>query len=157
VPQPLWLQYAPLIVVGVALLAHALCVNSIFYQDDYPQMLNNSRLRQGHWYLWPRRALVILSYYLTYWACGLEFRPIPFHVFNLLLHSGTSLIAFFVVREFFTHVETKTLRVNAEWGAFAAATLFACHPLTTEVTNYVRGRDMGMVTLLALLAVWFAG
>ncbi|MGC3989827.1 MAG: hypothetical protein QM796_09155 [Chthoniobacteraceae bacterium] len=38
---------------------------------------------------------------------------------------------------------------NAAW---LAALIFAVHPLTTEMTNYVRARDHGLVTLFSLLA-----
>jgi hypothetical protein len=98
-----------------------------------------------HDYWWPKavsglyRPLTTLSYLANYALFGNADRPAGYHVVNLLLHWANASLAFLLVRSL----------TGAVWPAFAAAALFAVHPIDTEaVTNLV-----GRADLLAALSV----
>lgn len=108
---------------------------------------------QGAWRAVPQRALTYLTYVLTYRTGGMS--PVAFHAGNLALHAAVSLVLLGFARDF--------LAVAAEWPEAPArrvsgwaALLFAAHPLCSEMPNYARARDIGLVTLCALLAAWAA-
>lgn len=63
-----------------------------------------------------------------------------FHLTNVLLHAGCAVLVFALVRRF----------ARDEWIGFAAAVLFAVHPLAAETVAWVSGRMMLLSTLFAL-------
>jgi tetratricopeptide (TPR) repeat protein len=67
------------------------------------------------------------------WFLG-DDTPFGYHLFNLLLHGGVTLLLFLVLQELLgTAPEAKTV-------AFAAALLYAVHPIHTEAVAWAVGR-----------------
>ncbi|MCK4412189.1 MAG: tetratricopeptide repeat protein [Candidatus Eisenbacteria sp.] len=78
------------------------------------------------------RPLTSLTYHLQLALWGKD--PVPFHVFNLLLHGGAALLALVLMR---------CLIPGRRGLAFSIALLFAVHPIHTEaVTNLVGRADL---------------
>jgi tetratricopeptide (TPR) repeat protein len=74
-------------------------------------------------------------------------RPFGYHLLNLLLHAGATMLLFLVLREILAN------EPRGDIIAFVAALLFAVHPLHTEAVASIVGRS----ELLAagfLLAAW---
>src|SRR5260370_7207930 len=74
-------------------------------------------------------------------------RPFGYHLLNLLLHAGVTMLLFLVLREILAN------EPRGDIIAFVAALLFAVHPLHTEAVASIVGRS----ELLAagfLLAAW---
>jgi tetratricopeptide (TPR) repeat protein len=97
------------------------------------------------------RPLPPLLYMLTYQFAGLT--PWVFHAVNILLHAGTSVLAFLIVLNLLGRhhpVEAATNR----WAALAGALVFATHPIHTEAVTWVAGiMDLGC-TFFALLSFY---
>ena len=76
-----------------------------------------------------------------------------FHAGNLALHVTVSLVLLGFARDFLADAaglpDARARRIGG-W----AALLFAVHPLCSEMPNYARARDIGMVSLFSLLAAW---
>ena len=74
-------------------------------------------------------------------------RPFAYHVVNWLLHAGVTVLLFLVLKAILG------TQLRCDWVAFAAALLFAVHPIHTEAVASIVGRS----ELLAagfLLAAW---
>jgi len=88
------------------------------------------------------RPLVSLSYLIDLRLWG--DRPPYYHVTNLLLHSASSVLVFFILRAI----------LEKSWPAWLGALLFAIHPVHTESVSWISGRDdviCGFFFFLALL------
>jgi len=142
----------------LAALAIAIYANSIsngFVGDDKYQLLRNPLVTDpaqiprifasgawsfsgiaGNYY----RPLQLLIYLLLYEAAG--FHAAVFHLFMILLHAGNTVLLYLLVS-----------RMAASRVAFAAAALFAVHPIHTEVVDWVAAVPDLMVTTLVLLGV----
>ncbi|MDD5758575.1 MAG: tetratricopeptide repeat protein [Desulfobulbaceae bacterium] len=90
------------------------------------------------------RPLTILTLALNRWLLGPD--PWAYHLFNVLLHALVSLLFFQLLRCWKISV----------WHSFAAAALFAVHPIHTEVLNEVIGRSELLAALFFLLALRLA-
>jgi protein O-mannosyl-transferase len=91
------------------------------------------------------RSVTIASFALNWAAAGAH--PLVFHLVNLLLHTAVVVVLYLVLRSLLDSVP------NASTIAFAAALLFAVHPIHTEAVASIVGRS----ELLAagfLLAAW---
>lgn len=91
------------------------------------------------------RPVTFATLALNWMAAG--YKPLGYHLLNLLLHAAVVLLVFFVLRNI--------LEATAfgELASFAAALLFAVHPIHTEAVSSIVGRS----ELLAagfLLAAW---
>ena len=139
---------APTILLA-ALLAHGLCVQAIFYQDDWPQIVANDWVSLGSWWEAGQRALTYFTYWLTYALFGMS-AP-AFHAGNLLIHGVVAVAVGGFARAFL--VEAADLPPErAERIGWWAGLLFAVHPLCSEVLNYTHARDLELVTLFSVLA-----
>ena len=88
------------------------------------------------------RPLTVLSYALNYRVSGLS--ATAFHATNVALHAGTALMLFLFAGEL----------LGSAAAAFAAASIFAVHPIHVEAVTGVVGRAEILVTLFALVALW---
>ncbi len=98
------------------------------------------------------RPAMHVIYALEFQLFGLK--PWGFHLVNLLLHAGVSVLVFLLVRRLFADLGGSL----AEGGRgfltpeFAAALLFATHPVNTEAVAWVAAVPELSFTLLGLLA-----
>jgi len=101
------------------------------------------------------RPLVNLSFALNYAAGGLDVRG--YHVVNIALHLACALLAFGFIRR-----TLELPRVRRRFGAgsidlaFAAALLWAVHPLNSEVVDYLTQRSESLMALMYLLTLYAA-
>jgi tetratricopeptide (TPR) repeat protein len=139
------------ILASAVLATYANAVSGPFILDDQasvvqnPQIQHPSRLRD---ILVPApdspvagRPLVSLSFALNYAAGGFDVRG--YHLVNIGLHIACALLAFAIAR-----------RTVPPALAFAAALLWAVHPLNSEVVNYVSQRTESMMAACYLLTVY---
>jgi hypothetical protein len=154
---------AGVIALAVA-LTYANSLNGPFVLDDEAAVAQNTQIQS----LDPGRVLrpdtespvagrplVNLSLALNYAAHGLDVRG--FHIVNIALHLICALLAFGLIR--------RTLLLphfggppgeHAETFAFAAALIWAVHPLNSEVVDYMTQRSESMMAAFLLLTVFAA-
>lgn len=155
---PGWLPH----VAVLAALAVAVYANSIgngFIGDDKIQLLKNPLVTdpaniprllgsgvwsilgvQGNYY----RPFQFLVYLLLYQCAG--FDAAAFHLFMVLLHAVNTALLYFLVRRF-----------APAHASFAAAALFAVHPIHTEAVDWIAALPDLMLTTLVLAGVlWLA-
>jgi tetratricopeptide (TPR) repeat protein len=151
-PLPTWLCSAALGLLG--LLAYANSLHGVFIFDDTISIVENPNLRT----LWSAkllrsawgesallgRPLVALSFALNYALHGLDVRG--YHIGNIALHLTCAMLLFVLIRR---------IRQSTAF-AFACASLWMLHPLTTEVVNYISQRTESMMALFYLLTVYAA-
>ncbi len=89
------------------------------------------------------RPLVHFSYMLEYRFVGLN--PLFYHLTNLIIHLGNSVVLFFVFLCIFKKRVT----------SFCAAALFAVHPVHWEAVSNVAGRSILLCALGYFLALFF--
>lgn len=155
---PEWLAPA----AGIAALAIAVYATSLangFVSDDKIQLLRNPLLTSlsqiphifgsGVWSTWDPghpgnyyRPLQFLVYLAIYELAG--FSAPAFHLFMVLLHAANSAMLFLFVR-----------RLAPGRLAFAAAALFAVHPIHTEVVDWIAAVPDLMVTTIVLAGIWW--
>ena len=146
-----WIVVPTILLAG--LLAHGGCAGSIFYLDDWNQIVANDWVDHGLWWEAGPRAITYFTHWLTYALWGLS-AP-AFHVGNLLFHLGTALVAAGFARQLLEEGAGFSPR-RAQRVGWWTGLLFAVHPLCSEVTNYVRTRDIELTTFFSLLAAWAA-
>ena len=160
-----WAVPALLGIAGAAGAAHANGLEGVFLYDDEEDILANPHLRT----LWPPwvpltapmrsglsgRPVASLSFALNHAFGGLD--PWGYHVVNLAIHVLAAWALFALVR--------RTLRLESlakRFGpastplAFAAAVLWAVHPLTTASVTYVVHRIEALASLFLLLTLYGA-
>ncbi len=148
------------VLILVAVLPYLNTLLNGFVQDDNRQILSNPYLRsfshlreifatnvwsyvgaQGmtNYY----RPLMTLGYLLCYQFLG----PLAygFHLANVVLNAGVVCLAFLVTERIF---HDRTL-------GFAAAVIFALHPIHSESVNWIAAVTDLQLTLFYLLTFWF--
>ncbi len=148
--MPPWLPAAALAALAIAVYANSLANG--FVGDDQFQLLRNPLVKDaggiprlfglgawsflgitGNYY----RPLQFLVYLLIYQCAG--FQASAFHLFMVLLHAGNTVLLFLFVRR---------------WApgriAWAAAALFAVHPVHTEPVDWVAALPDLMLTAFVL-------
>jgi len=141
-----------LLLIAATLVYTNTLLNSFTY-DDFLYVLNNPTVTAPtiRGFLEPTRAfnlfrpVTFVSFALN-WVVG-YIHPLTYHLANLLIHAAVSLLLYLLCR--------KVLEQTPEGDnvAFAAALLFAVHPIHTEAVASIVGRS----ELLAagfLLAAW---
>ena len=132
-------------IIAASALAHLWCLGSVFYLDDYVQIVHNKKLVTGEFWTSGLTAWTQFWYAVQYRLFGIS-GP-GFHAVNWLLHTAAACVLFAFGRDF--------LGDRARWRvALFGAVLFAVHPLGSEIPNYARSQDLAWVTLFSLLAAW---
>ena len=132
-------------IIAASALAHLWCLGSVFYLDDWSQIVNCEYFKTGRFWEAKKNAWSNLGYLLEYQLFGLS--PVGFHAVNWILHTSVACVLFGFGRDF--------LRDRWPTGvAWFAALLFSVHPLASEIPNYARTQDLAWVTLFSLLAAW---
>jgi Flp pilus assembly protein TadD len=147
------------LIVFAAALAFGNTFANGFQLDDFYRVVDNPGIQSVHpvsrHFTDPRtmstldritqyRPLLPLTLSLNYWWGGLS--PAGYHALNLALHAAAALLAYALMLALV--VERRV--------ALLAALLFAVHPVSGIVVNYVSARDLGMMLafLLASLLVY---
>lgn len=123
----------------------AFILDDLYIARDNPHFLEPNLitiLRSDYWYGFENsglyRPLTILSLLVNRWILGDG--PLGFHLVNVLLHAGVTLLLWRVLL---------ALQLDTA-GARIAAILFAVHPLHIESVNVIVGRSELLVALLLL-------
>jgi len=99
------------------------CLEGQFVSDDLLIVEGEHILATGsiNW-IFPQEAIykLVIKYF------GLK--PLPLHIFYVLLHSINSILVFFLLCKFFTKIS-----------AFIGALFFAVHPIHTESVSWISG------------------
>jgi len=133
-------------VMLLALWAYWYSLGGGFHFDDQDIFLDPYIVSSGFGWkilrLMQTRPLTFLSFHWNYLAGGSA--PLGFHVVNLLLHAGNSVLVYLIGR-----------RVLRDSLALLAGVLFAIHPLQTQAVNYVFERATLLAACFALLSLLF--
>ncbi len=142
------------IVLGLTALVYANSLFNGFTMDDELYIQRNPQVTEHTLRLLFQpnaasnvfRPVTFASLALNWIAAG--YKPLGYHLVNLLLHAGVTVLLLLVLRDVLTRL------AYGELVSFAAVVLFAVHPIHTEAVSSVVGRS----ELLAagfLLAAWF--
>jgi len=131
---------------ALAISVYVTALHNPFVYDDYHTVIENAsiqsagNLRAIFWHD-VTRPLVNFSYAVDRAVWGPA--PFGFHLTSLLIHALNVALLFCLARR---------LRLDVA-PAFAAAALFAVHPMMTEAVGYVSGRSEVLCATLVLLAL----
>jgi Flp pilus assembly protein TadD len=153
------------VIVVAVVLAYANSLRGPFVLDDNASIVQNEQIRElsrPSAVLLPERdspvagrPLVNLSFALNYAAGGLDVRG--YHAVNVALHLVCALLAFGLIRR---TLELPRVRRHVAGSsidlAFAAALLWAVHPLNSEVVDYLTQRSESMMAALYLSTLYTA-
>lgn len=157
------LWWRPAILVAAVMVTYVNSLSGPFILDDRASVIDNLQIRE--WWrlggvLFPERdssvagrPLVNLSLAINYASGGLDVRG--YHIWNIAVHTCCALLLFGIARRTF---ELSSLRArfesNAPPLAFAAALIWALHPLNTEAVDYLIQRTESMMALFYLLTLY---
>jgi tetratricopeptide (TPR) repeat protein len=155
-----------LVVVTVAVLCYANALGGEFVYDDTLLIVNNDIIKdprriaqlfstnlwgligqQSNYY----RPLPALLFMVLHAVVGLE--PAPFRAVNVVLHGGTTALVFLTAATLLVTQGVSLTR--ARWSAFAAAAMFAAHPIHTEAVAWISGVMDVSCTFLSVLAIYW--
>ena len=132
----------PAIVVALSLGVYGNTLFNDFTFDDYREIVNNPLLRDFEWKNFaltfspgpgkpepPGRPVPLLTFAGNYAIGGLN--PAGYHLVNLILHAGVSLLIYAVGRVIFP---------DRRRFSFLVAAFFACHPVHADVVAAAVGR-----------------
>ena len=135
----------------IAFAVYAGCLSSDFVMDDFLHVLANPWIKSPRHLpeifgssLWSYggantslyRPLVHVFFMGTYFLFGSD--PLGYHLLNLLLHAGVTVFLFLVTADVLAR-QPATSAPTATFAAFAAAVLFATHPVHCESVAWVSG------------------
>jgi len=136
----------------VTLAAYALTLGAPFQFDDRGVILRETAVHSLGWASLHGLRPLLKSSYALCWVVG-GGAPLPFHVFNLLVH----LLNVELVLRLYTAVTQRSSRwpypTSLGPGVAIAGALFALHPIQTEAVAYVSGRSASLATSFQLLAL----
>jgi Flp pilus assembly protein TadD len=153
----------PLLLVAATLAAFCNVFDNAFHLDDFYRVVDNPGIQsiQPIWrhFIDPRtmstldriteyRPFLPLTLSLNFWWSGS--RVAGYHAFNLLAHLAAALLLYGFLLEL---MRSGRRDDDAAPGwerdvAFLAALLFAVHPVSGIVVNYISARDLGMMEAL---------
>lgn len=156
--------------VGAALLTlmvvavYANSFSGVFLLDDLHSIVDNPAIQD----LWPFDELETFERPLVKWTLALSYTwslaltgdglsPLGFHLFNTLVHLGSVLLFFDLMRR--TVVRMDPLSVwRKGWIptaiAFVAAAVWSVHPLNTQAVTYIIQRGESMMAMFFLLVLY---
>jgi tetratricopeptide (TPR) repeat protein len=156
-----WLAAA--LLVGIVLVSYYNSITGALVLDDAATVTDNASIRQ----LWPLgpallppndagvggRPIANLTFAVNYALGGLDVRG--YHVFNLALHCAAALTLFGVVRRTLLRPVWRARYAAAATPlGLAAAAIWAAHPLTTAVVDYVSQRTEALMACSYLLTLY---
>ncbi len=81
----------------------------------------------------------------------------PFHAISITLHAANAILLFLIARILLQRevgIDADGRARQADMVAFAAAALFAVHPLATESVNYISSQSVPLAAFFYLLSFW---
>jgi len=143
-----------LLVAAVVLIYANSLVNG-FTMDDELYIPHNPQVTQHslHLLVQPNaasnvfRPLTFATFAVNWMAAG--YKPFGYHLLNLLLHAAVVVLLLLLLRELLAESP------HYESVCFAAALLFAVHPVHTEAVSSVVGRSELLAAGFLLAAWWF--
>lgn len=145
-----------LILLGLLVWGNTI-FNQLFISDDEDQIINNVLIRDisnipkifsGSTYYREEsgkqfglfyRPLMLSVYTLLYQMHGPD--PLVFHLFQLLVHIGSSVLLFIILKEF----------IDDAW-SFAGASLFLVHPMASDVVLHAANLQDALMLFFGLLS-----
>src|SRR5437870_8564095 len=156
------LVYSLLLALITIIVFWRVATNDFTYWDDLGTIHHNPRLNpptvQNLLWYWGHSELgLYIPVTYTVWGVlaaearldepdefGIALDPSPFHETSLIVHVGSVLLVFAILR-----------RVSGRDGpSFVGALLFAIHPLQTEAVAWASGLKDVLFGFFALLAIW---
>jgi len=145
-----------MVLVAATILAYVNCFGTGFQFDDRATILEDPRLsglsafaaESGQMI----RPLLKLSFVVDREFYGQS--PAGYHLLNLLLHCGSGLLLFVILRRAGSRVSCQPSAVRSFTIPFLAALLFLLHPIQTETVTYISGRATGMAAFFSLLSLY---
>jgi tetratricopeptide (TPR) repeat protein len=124
---------------ALAVLPFLASLGAEFTVDDHPTVEDAPLLGEIGWRVFADARFVrTLSIMADRWLFGMD--PVGFHVTNLLLHAGSTLLAYGVLLRFARNGVV----------AFVAAAAFAVHPSHVEVVTNIANRKESLCFLFSL-------
>jgi tetratricopeptide (TPR) repeat protein len=157
-----------LIMLCVSFAVYFNALSGDFVYDDKEQVVDNPWIRdikniptifsKSVWSFQPGlstsnyyRPLMHIVYMFNYHVFGLK--PLGFHLVNILFHCGASVLVFLIIRRFLAESGGTTSSVYFS-PPFAAAMLFASHPIHTEAVTWIAGLPDVAFTFFYLLSFY---
>ena len=144
----------PLIIVALSLAVYSNTLLNGFTFDDLREIVNNRLIHNFDWKEFiaaftpgpgksepPGRPVPLLTFAGNYALGGLN--PVGYHLGNVILHAGISLLIYLVGLELFP---------GRRRLSFLLAVLFGCHPIHSEIVAAAVGRAE-LISSLCFLAV----
>ncbi len=139
---------APFFIIAVALICYIPALKGGFIWDDHAHVLFDVDLQtlSGLWKIWFTKAtqqyypLVYSSFWVEWQLWGDS--PLGYHIVNVLIHSANAIVLAFILK-----------RLGLR-GAWAAALIFALHPVHVESVAWISERKnvlSGLFYLASLL------
>jgi Tfp pilus assembly protein PilF len=143
---------AGLFVAGVA--AYWNSFDGAFVFDDIPSIVQAVGIRSLRAALFPLNSRLItnLTFALNYAVGGL--RPWGYHLVNLIVHLGASLLLFGVLNRTFSLPRLAGRMGDGRPLAFSIALLWLVHPLQTESVTYIVQRHESLMGFFYWLALY---
>lgn len=135
----------------------------VFLFDDHTGIVQNRTIRtfdaaifsdrNAYPIAYRRRPVVNLTYALNYAIGG--FDPGCYHLFNLLVHAGSTLLLFDILRRTL-QLEAIPLELKRDAVVLAgiAALLWGVHPLQTQSVTYITQRCESLMSLCYLMCLY---
>lgn len=136
---------------AIAFLVYLPSLAGPFQFDDYNVIVHYPTVHS--WSAFLERAgagvrALLKASYVANWT--LDPSPWGFHLVNIALHSLNTALIFIVGRE----IRGREIRGQVHIvAAFAAALLFALHPMQTEAVTYISGRSVSLMATFYLAAI----
>ncbi len=157
-----WRWLAPACLILAVVLAYANTLPAPFLFDDTGAILENPTIRRldslaifippADGSTTTGRPVVNVSFALNYAFSGENVWS--YHALNLAIHAAAALTLFGLLRRTFACLQLKLPAFNREAAAFAAASLWALHPLQTESVTCIAQRTESLCGLFYLLTLY---
>ena len=143
----------------ISIILYANAFDGGFRYDDIHSIVDNPHLRSLNnvWAFFSNpdlfshdstksmyRPVLLVSYALNYYFSAYE--SWSYHLVNILIHAACALSVFLLAKRI----------VGGSVAGWVAAVFFVCHPIATEVVNYISSRSESLSAFFYLLCMIFS-
>lgn len=144
----------PLLLIAAIAAAYSNAIGAAFQFDDWSVIVGDPRVQSvdAWWHALPGiRPALKLSYALNHEAGG---GTRGFHALNVAIHAANALLVYALAGRL-----ARAGGAGSRFPAFAAAAVFALHPVQTEAVTYVSGRSASLAAIFVLAGAlaWMHG